>query len=348
MIITLIGARPQFVKAAVVSQALKALHIPEVIVHSGQHYDEKMSRIFWDELGIPEPLHNLNIGSGSHTFQTAQIMLGMEGIFEEYKGKIKALMVYGDTNTTLAGALVASKMDIPIVHVESGLRSFNRKMPEEINRIVTDHLSSVLFCPSESSVQRLYDEGIRENVFNVGDVMYDCFEKFSKIALDRADIGRYFEQAISTSLITLHRPVNTDNYSTVQQILDELKKLPENFVWPVHPRNKSNLARLEIPSNVKLTEPLSYFEMLNMLMHCKKVITDSGGLQKEAYWAKKQCLTMREETEWVETLEGGWNILTSVDRMVSDFDKKPMSEWKPLYGDGRAADKIAGILKNKF
>jgi UDP-GlcNAc3NAcA epimerase len=336
------------VKAAVVSHALKAVNIPEVIVHSGQHYDEKMSRIFWDELGIPEPLHNLNIGSGSHTFQTAQIMLGLENIFKEYGGNIKALMVYGDTNTTLAGALVAAKMDIPIVHVESGLRSFNREMPEEINRVVTDHLSSILFCPSDHSVQRLMEEGIRENVFNVGDVMYDCFEKFSKIAGVKADLGRYLDNGETASLITLHRPVNTDSYTTVQLILDELKKLPGNFLWPVHPRNRNNLAKLDIPSNVKLTEPLSYFEMLQMLMRCEKVITDSGGLQKEAYWAKKQCLTLREETEWVETLEGGWNTLTSVGELLYNFNKIPTSKWKPLYGDGKAAEKIAGMLRSMY
>jgi UDP-GlcNAc3NAcA epimerase len=219
-------------------------------------------------------------------------------------------------------------------------------MPEEVNRVVTDHLSDILFCPSDSSVQRLLEEGIRENVFNVGDVMYDCFERFSKIAWDKADIGIYFEDGVSTSLITLHRPVNTDNYATVQLILDELKKLPGNFVWPVHPRNRHNLAKLDIPKNVKQTEPLSYFEMLKMLLCCEKVITDSGGLQKEAYWAKKQCLTMRGETEWLETLEGDWNILTSVERIASDFEKKPKSVWKPLYGDGKAADKIARVLKD--
>jgi UDP-GlcNAc3NAcA epimerase len=192
------------------------------------------------------------------------------------------------------------------------------------------------------------EEGISQNVFNVGDVMYDCFEQYSKIAISKTDIGHYLDPGVPTSLITLHRPVNTESHSTVQVILDQIKQLPGNFVWPVHPRNRNNLPKLEIPSNLKLTEPLSYFEMLHLLVRCEKVITDSGGLQKEAYWAKKQCLTVREETEWLETLEGDWNILTSADCIGEDFGKKPKSSWKPMYGDGKASNKIAGILKDRF
>jgi UDP-GlcNAc3NAcA epimerase len=347
MIVTIIGARPQFVKAAVVSKALKDEGLDEFIIHSGQHYDDKMSQIFWDELNIPQPRINLNIGSGSHAVQTADIMISLEKVLLQFAGKVKCLIVYGDTNTTLAGALTASKIGIPIVHIEAGLRSFNREMPEEINRVVTDHLSDVLFCPSQKAIENLKCEGIVNNIFNVGDVMYDCFVEFSTRAKETPVLG-LVDTKQNTTLFTLHRPVNTDSASNIQSILNQIGKLPTQVIWPIHPRNKQLLGDLDLPRNVILVPPLSYLEILDVLNKCEKVITDSGGLQKEAYWAKKPCLTVRSETEWVETLKGGWNILTTKDTLAEDFMKTPSTTWAPLYGDGSASKSIAKVVKLKF
>ncbi len=350
MIITLIGARPQFVKAAVVSKALLDAGVEEIIVHSGQHYDEKMSQVFWDELKIPKPAFNMNAGSGSHAVQTAQMMVALEEIIAKLPKKPSGLLLYGDTNTTVAGSIVASKLGIPIIHIEAGLRSFNRSMPEEINRIVTDHLSDMLFCPSAASVDQLGKEGISHNVFDVGDVMCDSFLTFSSMAEGKASIDHLLKGHGHTTLITLHRPVNTDNIENLQKIIHQLAQLPTQLIWPVHPRNKVHLEQLVLPDNLTLTDPLSYFEMLLLLKKCNKVITDSGGLQKEAYWAKKPCLTLRDETEWIETLEGGWNQLTITDgeAIVSNFNNAPSTEWKPLYGSGDASQKIAKLIKEKY
>ena len=350
MIITLIGARPQFVKAAVVSHALLNEGIEEIIIHSGQHYDERMSNVFWDDLKIPKPLYNMQIGSGSHAVQTAQMMIALEEIILKQKKNIDGLLLYGDTNTTVAGSLTAAKMNIPVIHIEAGLRSFNREMPEEINRVVTDHLSALLFCPSESAVEQLKKEGITSNVYNVGDVMYDSFITFSELAPRNADISHIINGLSSITLLTLHRPVNTDNAEVLQQIIMQLGSLPTHLIWPVHPRNRVHMEKLRIPGNIKMIEPLSYFEMLLLLEKCEKVITDSGGLQKEAYWAKKPCITIRGETEWIETLEGDWNQLYSVvsNSLGDKFRKGPTSPWMPLYGNGNASERIAQIIKDKF
>lgn len=351
MILTLIGARPQFVKAAVVSKAFMERGLVEEIIHSGQHYDERLSQIFWDELGIPHPKYNLNVGSGTHAAQTAAMMTGLEDIILKLNEAPRAILVYGDTNTTVAGSLVASKLHIPVIHIEAGLRSFNRKMPEEINRVVTDHLSDLLFCPSESAITQLANEGITQNVFNVGDVMYDSFLTFSTIAkklnteLNGINIDAPF------ILLTLHRPSNTDRKDQLSKILNSLKQLPYNIIWPLHPRNREHIREINLPSNLTIIEPLSYFQMLLVLEKCNKVITDSGGLQKEAYWAQKPCITLREETEWIETLEGGWNQLASPansDELLSMFSTLPAQPWKPLYGDGRASEKIAQIIADTY
>ncbi|MFT3748911.1 MAG: UDP-N-acetylglucosamine 2-epimerase (non-hydrolyzing) [Agriterribacter sp.] len=350
MIVTLIGARPQFVKAAVVSKAFIEQSIPEIIVHSGQHYDERMSNIFWEELGIPKPLYNLNIGSGSHAVQTAGMMVGLEQIINRLQEKPRAVLLYGDTNTTVAGSLVAAKLHIPIIHIEAGLRSFNKTMPEEVNRVVTDHLSDLLFCPSEASVKQLTKEGISQNVYNVGDVMYDSFLTFSALAkkLDPSDV--VVNISLPFTLLTLHRPVNTDNKETLSQIFSQLALLPMQIIWPLHPRNRNHIKDLTIPENIQITDPFSYLEMLLMLEKCSAVVTDSGGLQKEAYWAKKPCFTLRSETEWVETLEGGWNRLISIqgDELSEKFGIYPHSNWKPLYGNGKAANEIAAIIKKYY
>ncbi|PWU00001.1 MAG: UDP-N-acetylglucosamine 2-epimerase (non-hydrolyzing) [Bacteroidetes bacterium] len=345
MILTLIGARPQFIKAAVVSKAFLDSGIKEIIVHSGQHYEEKMSQVFWDELRIPHPFANLNVGSGSHSAQTAQILVGFEKIILELAEFPEAVLLYGDTNTTIAGALVASKMHIPVIHIEAGLRSFNREMPEEINRVITDHVSDILFCPSDSAVEQLKKEGITKNVFNVGDVMYDSFLAFSAIATKHASIKKLVGDLKDFILLTLHRPVNTDKKENLEQILSSLGQLDSKIIWPVHPRNRANLNKIALPQNIRITEPLTYFEMLLALEECSQVITDSGGLQKESYWAKKPCITLRDETEWTETLVGNWNQLAKDNNLLEKINIKPKNAWSPLYGKGDAARQIASITK---
>lgn len=351
MILTLIGARPQFVKAAVVSRAFMNLQIPETIVHSGQHYDERMSEVFWDELKIPKPAFNLNVGSGTHAQQTAQIMTGLEDVILKMSPFPRALLLYGDTNTTVAGSLVAAKLHIPIIHIEAGLRSFNRTMPEEVNRVVTDHLSELLFCPSIEAVKQLIKEGIVDGVYEVGDVMYDSFLTFSAIAR-KLETGKSQVQLPEGDfiLLTLHRPSNTDQQDVLSKILDELSRIGKQIIWPVHPRNRQSLNKLTIPKNLNITEPLSYLQMLDVLDKCSAVVTDSGGLQKEAYWAKRLCITLRNETEWVETLEGGWNQLCSaqIGEISTKLKKRPSAPWKPLYGEGKASEQIARIVQNKY
>jgi UDP-GlcNAc3NAcA epimerase len=347
-IITLIGARPQFIKAAVVSKAFLHFGIEELIIHSGQHYDEKMSEVFWEELGIPKPYKNLNIGSGNHGVQTGSIMIELEKIILN-ENKISAILVYGDTNTTLAGALVGSKLNIPIIHIESGLRSYNRQMPEEVNRVLTDAISDVLFCPSKIAVENLSKEGIVNNIYEVGDVMWDAIKTFAPIAKSKININKIIGH-LDFTLLTLHRPSNTDNLFNLNNIISQLKQIQSEIYWPMHPRNKKHLSSLNLPSNLHLIEPLSYFEMLIALENCTQVITDSGGLQKEAYWNKKPCVTIRSETEWVETLENGWNILASPENneILKAINNRNLGEWMPLYGNGKAAKEIAQIIKQIY
>lgn len=348
-IVTILGARPQFVKAAVVSKALSDKGINETIIHTGQHYDHAMSGVFWDELGIPAPKINLQVGSGSHGKQTASMLEQIEQYLIENQPSIDALMVYGDTNSTIAGALAAAKLHIPVIHVEAGLRSFNREMPEEVNRVLTDHISNLLFCSSDVGVHQLKTEGISKGVYNVGDVMFDAILMFSDVAKQRTSIEQILPKPLKEfALATIHRPSNTDNPENLNSILSAFEQMEIPIVWPVHPRNKSRLAQLNLPKNLILTEPQPYFNMLVLLDHAKLVLTDSGGLQKEAYWKGKPCITLREETEWIETLESGWNQLTgaSTEKMMKAFNQKPSAEWKPIYGDGKASQKIAEIISN--
>jgi UDP-GlcNAc3NAcA epimerase len=343
-IVTVIGARPQFIKAAPVSKALIEAGIEEVLVHSGQHYDANMSDIFWQELGIPEVKHHLQVGSGTHAQQTSQIMVKFEKILLDEESHVDAVLVYGDTNTTLGVALVASKLNISIIHVEAGLRSFNREMPEEINRILTDNISEYLFCSSEVSIAQLKKENIQGKAFKVGDVMYDAFLLFSEMSQDKPS-NKISEDPFS--IFTLHRQSNTKDANQVSRIIRQLEAVPHKVLWPIHPRIAQWKDDLEIPSNVELIEPIGYLEMLQALQECKFVFTDSGGLQKEAYWARKQCFTLRDDTEWVETLEGGWNTLVKLnsETIADKISNEPSTPWKPLYGDGQAAYKIAEILK---
>jgi UDP-GlcNAc3NAcA epimerase len=344
-IITLIGARPQFVKAAVVSRSFIEAGFEELIIHSGQHYDEKMSEVFWKELNIPKPFKNLNIGSANHGEQTGNIMIQLEKLITN-ETNIDAIMVYGDTNTTLAGALVGSKLHIPIIHIESGLRSYNRTMPEEVNRVLTDAISTILFCPSQIAIDNLAKEGITKNVFNVGDVMWDAIKSFTPIARKTVDLSNIIKHR-NFILLTLHRPSNTDDIEILNNIIFQLSKIKSDIYWPVHPRNIKHLSSLNLPPNLHLIEPLSYFEMLIALEACEQVITDSGGLQKEAYWNKKPCITIRPQTEWVETLENGWNVLVSSqnNEIVNSIVNRKLSNWIPLYGNGNASEEIIKNIK---
>ena len=347
-ILTIVGARPQFVKAAVVSKALADIGIKEHVIHTGQHYDYEMSTVFWEELNLPSPKINLNVGSGFHGAQTGSMLQKIEAYVLDLKSRPDAFLVYGDTNSTLAGSLVASKLHIPVIHVEAGLRSFNRNMPEEINRILTDHVSSLLFCSSKEGVNQLEKEGIKQGVFNVGDVMYDAISTFEEVAGKRFSISNIIPfHNQKYYLATIHRPSNTDSTNNLESILKAFSSSDLPVVWPVHPRNRKNLEKKKIPESIYLMDPVSYFKMIVLIKNCKKVVTDSGGLQKEAYWLKKPCITIREETEWKETLEGGWNQLTGThsSKILQALQRDPQKKWIPLYGSADASLKIAKQIK---
>ena len=350
-ILTIVGARPQFVKAAVVSKALSEIGLDERIIHTGQHYDHQMSAIFWEELNIPLPMANLDVGSGNHGEQTGKMLQKLEAIILNQPEKPIALLVYGDTNSTLAGAIVASKLHIPIIHVEAGLRSYNKKMPEEINRIMTYHVSDILFCSSEKGIKQLAEENITKGVYNVGDVMYDALLTFSYIAKKKFSLSDIVSLANEKFILTtLHRPSNTENLVNLNNILEAFSKIDSPVFWPVHPRIKARIQNFDLPPNLILSNPVSYFEMLVLLSNCYKLITDSGGLQKESYWMKKQCITIRDETEWTETLIGGWNSLVGANtaKIIDQISLNPKSEWKNLYGNGNAAKQIASVIKLNF
>ena len=347
-ILTILGARPQFVKAAVVSKALHDKGISETIIHTGQHYDHNMSDVFFDELGIPRPAKNLEAGSGRHGQQTGKMLELIEDFMLSGDRLPRFLMVYGDTNSTIAGALAASKIHVPVIHVEAGLRSFNRKMPEEVNRVLTDHISDLLFCSSDEGVNQLAREGVTKGVHNVGDVMYDAVLTFLAAA-DAKDSKPQLPEG-EYAVFTLHRPSNTDNPENLKSILSALGQFEKKVIWPVHPRAKNLLKSHDLPDNLILTDPKPYLEMLLLIRGSSLVITDSGGLQKEAYWQKKRCITVREETEWTETLHGGWNTLTgpNEEKILSALKAKTDTPWTPLYGDGTASRKIAEIISEKL
>jgi UDP-N-acetylglucosamine 2-epimerase len=368
-ICTVIGARPQFIKAAAVSRAIAdhnrlaldalpltpdSLRFTEIIIHTGQHYDDNMSAVFFEELQIPTPHYNLGIGSGSHGRQTGDMLTGIESIL--LKEKPDWVLVYGDTNSTLAGALAAAKLHIKIAHVEAGLRSFNRRMPEEINRVLTDHLSTLLLCPSQTAVDNLTVEGITNSsgftsessrltphVSIVGDVMADAM----KFALSKRDkhTGLLANLDVSNKgylLVTIHRAENTDDRERFVNILSAFDCLEEPVLFPVHPRSKKllNETGYKPPMHVKLIEPVGYFDMIVFEQSARMILTDSGGVQKEAYWLKVPCITLRDETEWIETVEAGWNVLTGADpekiiRAIRSFT--PPAKHPLLFGDGNAA-----------
>lgn len=357
-IVTIVGARPQFIKAAAVSRVIRKEN-QEILVHTGQHYDKNMSDIFFEELHIPRPDINLGVGSGTHARQTADMMVGIEEIL--LKENPDYLMVYGDTNSTLAGALAASKLNIPIIHVEAGLRSYNRRMPEEQNRVLTDHISSFLFCPTDSAVANLKKEGVEQGVYNIGDVMCDAVLYYSKLMeengrsyyLDRIR-GLYGPtgEIEEWYLATIHRAENTDSLVKIENILSAFEQFDAKVLFPVHPRTRHFVDELQEKHqyrNILFIEPIGYLDMLYFTKNAKKVVTDSGGLQKEAYILKTPCVTVRSETEWVETLDGGFNILAEPD--TADILEKVRnvtpdeSRRKSCYGNGDAAEKLCKYLK---
>lgn len=346
-ILSVVGARPQFVKAAMVSRALRSV-CHEVLLHTGQHYDESMSQVFFDELNLPQPEIYLGVGSNSHAEQTAQMMTGIERVLLEQPPNW--VLVYGDTNSTLAGALAAAKLNIPVAHVEAGLRSFNRSMPEEINRVVTDHVSQALFCPTAQSVQNLAREGITQGVFETGDVMGDALEYFVQAAHRNSTILHRLDLKPKTyALATVHRAGNTDDPARLRAIMDALARLRLPVVFPVHPRTRKIIENLGImlSDNVHAIEPVGYLDMLMLEANADAILTDSGGVQKEAYWLGVRCITLRDETEWVETVAAGWNRLVGADPLaIIDAVNtwQPNTERKRIYGDGSAAQKICQFL----
>ncbi|MEI9475045.1 MAG: UDP-N-acetylglucosamine 2-epimerase (non-hydrolyzing) [Deltaproteobacteria bacterium] len=383
-IVTVVGARPQFVKAAAVRRAIEAYNkhdslprrrrskkaFQEVLVHTGQHYDYVMDGVFFEELQLPKPDHHLGVGSGSHANQTALMLERIETILQ--KEKPDAVLVYGDTNSTLAGALTAAKLNIPVAHVEAGLRSFNRVMPEETNRLLTDHLSTFLFCPTRQSVQNLSKEGIKNGkgkvVKRVGDVMYDSILHYSTLADKKSTILNELGLALSRRsftpnaerrtpnyyLATLHRAENTDDSKTLRAILAALDEIGKDVpvILPLHPRTKKMMETYHLRSNqrrVKLIDQVSYLDMITLTKHARIVLTDSGGVQKEAYWLRVPCITLREETEWVETVESGWNVLVGAETKRITDGIRQMEQRRPkkgtgLFGDGKASEKIVRTM----
>jgi UDP-GlcNAc3NAcA epimerase len=356
-ICTIVGARPQFIKAATVSRVIASCKdINELIVHTGQHYDANMSAQFFEELNIPQPAYNLNVGSGLHGQQTGQMLAAIEEVL--IKEKPDWVLIYGDTNSTLAGALAAVKLHIPVAHVEAGLRSFNRRMPEEINRITADHLSSILFAPTKNGYDQLIKEGIEASqIFNVGDVMYDATLYYNEYNASRKTLVDTLKLKDSAyGLATIHRAENTDDLSRLKNICNAFIELSHDIriILPIHPRTRGVLHKLQLlkPLEEKITllEPIGYLDMLALEQYAQCIITDSGGVQKEAYFNQVPCITLRDETEWVELVEAGWNRLCSPDapfslsKLINETRLRPDHNSSKLYGDGSAAEKIVDLL----
>ncbi len=348
-IVTIIGARPQFVKAAVISRLIKEKYsneITEYLVHTGQHYDANMSDIFFDEMKIPKPDLNLEVGSGSHGKMTGLMLQKIEEVLLEQKPD--ALLIYGDTNSTLAGAIAASKLLIPVIHIEAGLRSYNMAMPEEQNRILSDHVSTLLLCPTQTAIDNLKKEGITKGVSLTGDVMFDASIFYRKLENTNTILPRLPKDFF---LATIHRAENTDSRERLTNIVKALNDCGKNGVLPLHPRTKKYLDSygLSFNSNIMLIEPVGYFDMLELEAKANMIVTDSGGVQKEAYFFNKPCVTLRDQTEWVETVDSGWNkivgsVYNEILNAISNF--KPPKSHPDLYGDGTSGDKIVKeILK---
>ncbi len=362
-LLTVVGARPQFIKAAVVSRAIARANearrgmpaLEEVIVHTGQHYDDDMSEVFFRDLEIPRPAHNLGVGSGSHGLQTGRMLEAIETVIE--RESPDCVLVYGDTNSTLAGGLAASKLRVPVAHVEAGLRSFNRDMPEEINRVLVDHLAAILFCPTEGAVKNLNCEGIVRGVHCVGDVMYDSLLHNLEWAKSGAHILlRLGLQPGSYALATIHRAETTRQAEELRRLISCLGAVGLPVILPLHPRTRKvlerDVARLDL-GQVRLIPPVSYHDMLSLERHARVVVTDSGGVQKEAFLLRVPCVTLRNETEWRETVDAGWNRLAGTDPAAveeaihASLAQVPPSPGSP-YGVGRAGEAIVEVLLNEL
>lgn len=344
-VLNIIGARPQFIKVGIVNKSLiEDPSINSVIVHTGQHYDENMSKVFFDELEISRPNYNLNVGSGTHGQQTATMLSGIEEIL--LSEKPDWVIVYGDTNSTIAGSLAASKLHIKIAHVEAGLRSFNRLMPEEINRIATDHISDLLFAPTKNAMNLLEKEGLKEKSVFSGDVMYDSILHFEKLANQKVEISSITDLS-EFYLATIHRQENTDDPERLQNIFSALSQLEKPVLLPIHPRTQKHLSQISYSKNIKIIDPVSYLEMILLLKNCSKVLTDSGGLQKEAYFLQKQCITLRDETEWIETLDNNWNFIVGADTnlILDKIGAVLKTEQNNYFGNGNSVKIIIDTLK---
>jgi UDP-GlcNAc3NAcA epimerase len=347
-VVSVVGARPEFIQAAPVSRALRPRH-QEVLVHTGQHYDYEMSAMFFQELGLPAPDYNLEVGSGSHGQQTGDVLTRIERVLIDERPDW--VLVRGDTNSTLAGALAAAKLHIPTGHIEAGLRSFNRWMPEEINRVVADHVADLLFCPTPAAVSNLAAEGIRRGVHLVGDVMYEAILRNLPLAETRSQVLKRLRLSRrGYLLLTIHRAENTDIQENLRAILTALDRLEEPVLFPVHPRTRKLLVELgwQPGPMVQLLGPQGYFDTLVLEKNARLLLTDSGGMQKEAYCLGIPCITLREQTEWVETVEVGWNQLVGADtdRIVDAvYSFQPPAERPPLYGDGRTSQAIVRVLE---
>jgi len=353
-VVSIVGARPQFIKAAAVCRVLRERH-EEILVHSGQHYDYEMSEVFFEQLGIPAPDYNLAVGSGGHGRQTGEMLGMLEELLLELNPDF--VLVYGDTNTTLAGGLAAAKLGIPVAHVEAGLRSFNRSMPEEINRVLVDHLSEVLLCPTRVAVSNLIAEGVSSGVELVGDVMLDT-ARFFRESIDLDDtLARFGVSKGGYYLATVHRAATSDNRERLASVIEAFAALDRPVLWAVHPRTQKNLkelgliAQLDSAATIRIIPPLAYMDTVALLEGAHMLLTDSGGMQKEAYFFGVPCVTLREETEWTETVELGWNRLagTDADRIADAVNRADRPDSRPdVYGDGHAAEAIVEALERRF
>lgn len=350
-IVTVVGARPQFIKCAPLSKELRKEH-EEILVHTGQHYDYQMSKVFFEELEIPKPDYNLEVGSGSHATQTGRILMAVEKVL--IKTEPDLVLVFGDTNSTIAAALAAAKLGIGVGHVEAGLRSYDRTMPEEINRVLTDHISSLLFAPTRVAVRNLRSEGIVAGVHNVGDVMVDMLESARAVARSKSKVLDRLQLRPRTYMaMTMHRASNTDDLKKLKSILKALGRSGEDIVFPMHPRTKKALTEsglmAKVPSNLRAIEPLGYVDMLRLMSEAKGIITDSGGIQKEAFLLGVRCITLRENTEWPETLVDGRNVLVGADESrILDAMSFPVIKGRSRampFGRPGASARISRILR---
>lgn len=352
-IICICGARPNFIKIAPLAEEFrKNKNVDFIIVHTGQHYDFEMSEIFFKDLSIPKPNYNLGIGSGSHSFQVAKAMIELERIF--LKENPDLAIALGDVNSTLAGALTAAKLNVKVCHIEAGLRSYDKSMPEEVNRVLTDHISDLLFCPTKTAVDNLKREGIKKGVYNTGDIMYDVFLKSIKEAEKKSVILKNLDiHPKDYMLLTIHRASNTDNFKNLKTILEAVKESGEKIIFPCHPRTRNRLKTINISEfkNIKIINSLGYFDMLVLEKNSKKIITDSGGIQREAYWLKIPCIILRNNTEWVEIIKEKWGVLAGSDKekilkAIKSFDCK--GKQKKYFGSGKSVKKIAAVINGKF